>query len=107
MDCDTSCPKPPEYPPDPLPFRIGNFDGYSVILIFVFIGFVIVFLIATYWVQSGSIGKYLISYRNISSMIIEANLALSQALLRTVLIANTASEHGLMVSLQYYRTLSL
>lgn len=68
MDCDTSCPKPPEYPADPLPFRIGKYDGYSVILIFVFIGFVIVFLIATYWVQSGSIGKFS-TYRNISSIL--------------------------------------
>ncbi|CAD7086055.1 unnamed protein product [Hermetia illucens] len=37
VDCEASCPKPPPEPPIPQPFRIGNFDAISVIMLIVFL----------------------------------------------------------------------
>ncbi|XP_044740740.1 NPC intracellular cholesterol transporter 1 isoform X2 [Chrysoperla carnea] len=56
VDCEYSCPKPPEYPPDPEPFVILNFNGYSFLLTLLYAIFVVVFLSCSYCCKQGSVG---------------------------------------------------
>lgn len=37
VDCVASCPKPPIPDPTPQPFKIWGYDGYAVVMFFIFL----------------------------------------------------------------------
>ncbi|KAG5875522.1 hypothetical protein JTB14_013676 [Gonioctena quinquepunctata] len=37
VDCEDSCPVPPPQPPPPQPFKVAGFDGYSFVMLLVFV----------------------------------------------------------------------
>lgn len=37
VDCEASCPSPPPAPSKPEPFKIAGHDGYSVMMIIIFV----------------------------------------------------------------------
>ncbi|XP_021702839.1 Niemann-Pick C1 protein isoform X3 [Aedes aegypti] len=54
IDCEASCPRPPAPAPPPQPFVIYGFDGYAVVMFFVFLVCSGLFVIGACLCQSGS-----------------------------------------------------
>ncbi|XP_065080828.1 NPC intracellular cholesterol transporter 1 isoform X3 [Ochlerotatus camptorhynchus] len=54
IDCDASCPRPPPPVPPPQPFVIYGFDGYAVVMFFVFLVCSGLFVIGACLCQSGN-----------------------------------------------------
>ncbi|XP_062548067.1 NPC intracellular cholesterol transporter 1 isoform X2 [Armigeres subalbatus] len=54
IDCEASCPRPPAPSPPPQPFVIYGFDGYAVVMFFVFLVCSGLFVIGACLCQSGN-----------------------------------------------------
>ncbi|XP_019872017.2 NPC intracellular cholesterol transporter 1 isoform X2 [Aethina tumida] len=48
VDCESSCPVPPPQPPKPEPFNIAGFDGYSFLMVVLFLVGSLMFLLSVY-----------------------------------------------------------